>query len=116
MAVRDFAFDELPDADLIVDAVYKGGVAGNAGDDPLARLLPCGNQGGFRFKRAPSGEVAMVVLFTTLGHEDWPDSLDFERGLLTYYGDNRSPGRELHDTPRRGNQLLREFFAAAHSR
>lgn len=41
-------FDELAGADLVVDRIYKGGTAGNAGDDPLARLLPVGNQGGFR--------------------------------------------------------------------
>ena len=45
---------------------------------------------------------------------DWPDVLDVYTGSFTYYGDNRSPGRELHDTPRRGNLLLRRVFEWAH--
>lgn len=32
---------------LIVDAVYEGGRAGNAGDDPLHKLLGVSNQGDF---------------------------------------------------------------------
>lgn len=43
------AFAHLPDADLVVNAVYEGGNKGDASDDPLAKLLPVGNQGGFRF-------------------------------------------------------------------
>jgi hypothetical protein len=31
----------------------------------------------------------------------------------TYYGDNRSPGNELHRTRRGGNVLLRDAFGAA---
>ena len=45
---------------------------------------------------------------------DWPDVLDPQTGLLTYYGDNRTPGHELHDTRRGGNLLLRDAFDAAH--
>lgn len=37
-------FESLGNADLIVDAVYKGGTAGHAGDDPLSKLLRCGTQ------------------------------------------------------------------------
>jgi hypothetical protein len=36
-------------------------------------------------------------------------------GIFLYYGDNRSPGRELHDTPGRGNQLLSNVFEWAHA-
>ncbi|MGV9170438.1 MAG: hypothetical protein ACOC38_10925 [Promethearchaeia archaeon] len=42
---RRFGFDELEDADLVIDASYEGGTKGNFSDDPLAKLLPCGNQG-----------------------------------------------------------------------
>ena len=38
-------FPALPTADLIVDAIYEGGTAGNTGDHPLSRLLRVGNQG-----------------------------------------------------------------------
>jgi hypothetical protein len=101
-------------ADLVIDQVYLGGVAGHAGDDPLAVLLPVGNQGGFRYAGSPArGAVRLVVLYTSGVNEDWPDSLDPATGTFTYYGDNRAPGHELHDTPRRGNQILRSAFASA---
>ena len=34
---------------------------------------------------------------------------------MVYFGDNKSPGRALHDTQRRGNLLLRDLFASAHA-
>lgn len=105
------SFNHLSSADLVVDRVYDGGTVGNAGDDPLARLLPVGNQGGFRYKGSPRrGTVQLAVLYTTAAELDWPDSLDVQTGVFTYYGDNRSPGRELHDTQRGGNVLLRDVF------
>jgi hypothetical protein len=104
-----FSFEELADADLVIDAIYKGGHTGNVSDDPLARLLPVGNQGGFRYK-VVDGRVTLVVLYTTGGELDWPDRLDPELGELTYFGDNRHPGSELHDTSRGGNRLLRDHF------
>jgi hypothetical protein len=116
MLEKEFSFQELPTADLLVDAVYRGGVIGSAADDPLARLVPVGNQGGFRFygKRAIPG-CRLIVLFSTFTERDWPDHLDVETGEFTYYGDNRRPGHELHDTPRGGNLLLRACFGAIHS-
>lgn len=41
-------FDRLEGADLVIDRIYQGGRVGNAADDPLGKLLPVGNQGGFR--------------------------------------------------------------------
>lgn len=35
MNAKAVPFDELAEADLIVDAVYLGGAANNAADDPL---------------------------------------------------------------------------------
>lgn len=59
--------------------------------------------------------VRLTVLYTTAAEADWPDSLDPRTGLFTtYYGDNRSPGRELHDTQRSGNLLLRDIFERSH--
>jgi len=51
------SFDHLESADLTVEAVYLGGAQKNVGDDPLARLLPVGNQGGFRYKGVPLLEL-----------------------------------------------------------
>ena len=35
--------------------------------------------------------------------------------MFTYFGDNKKPGRELHDTPRFGNRLLRDLFESFHA-
>jgi hypothetical protein len=108
-------FEELAEADLVVDATYRGGTLGHSGDDPLGRLIPgAGNQGGFRAVRS-DGHVAMVVLYSSGENPDWPDLLDVFTGTLTYYGDNRNPGQELHHTTRRGNELLRRVFADIHA-
>ncbi|MFJ5225747.1 restriction endonuclease [Streptomyces sp. NPDC088400] len=110
------AFADLSTSDLVVDALYAGGSNGNSGDDPIAKLIPgVGNQGGFRHKGSPAkGTVRLSVLYTTGGAVDWPDHLDVQTGTFTYYGDNKTPGRDLHDTPRSGNQLLRDAFDASH--
>jgi len=105
---------DLATVDLLVDAVYEGGHSGNAGDDPLTRLIGVSNQGGFRYlgrMEAPR----LIVLTSSFDDPDWPDSIDRETGLVTYFGDNKKPGHELHDTPRFGNILLRNIFHALHS-
>lgn len=99
----------LSSTDLIVDFVYQGGRQGHAGDDPLVPLLGVSNQGGFRHL-GRRGRPKMVVLTTTMNEPDWPDRLDLETGVLTYYGDNRKPGQELHQTRRWGNEMLRDIF------
>jgi len=109
------SFDQLGGADLVVDRFYYGGRVGNSSDDPVARLLPVGNQGGFRYSGSlRGGTVRLVVLVSSGRDPDWPDVLDTQTGTFTYYGDNKSPGRDLHDTTRGGNVLLRDAFAACH--
>ena len=113
---REFSFLELPSADLVVDAIYRGGTTRNTGSDPLAQLLPVGNQGGFRTaggRRLPGCRLA--VIFSNLTEPNWPDALDLETGRFTYYGDNRRPGHQLHETPRGGNALLRASFDFLHA-
>lgn len=107
------SFADLATAELRVDAVYKGGQAGNAGDDPFPLLLNVSNMGGFRY-RGSLGALEMLVLTSTLSDPDWPDALDAETGVFTYYGDNKHPGRALHETPRHGNEILRQLFESAH--
>jgi hypothetical protein len=108
-------FTDLSTADLRVEAVYEGGTAGTLADDPLPRLLPCGNQGGFRYAGSRKDmALNMVVLYTSSADPDWPDALDRETGLFTYFGDNRQPGKELHDTSRGGNAILRWCFTQLH--
>lgn len=105
-------FDSLRSADLVVDDVYEGGQSNHLGAEPLARLLSVKASGGIRYLGS-ADRPSMVVLTTTGRSADWPDSLDAETGVFTYYGDNRRPGRELHNTPIRGNEVLRHLFQAA---
>lgn len=109
------SYDKLSESDLVVDQVYEGGTKGNAGDDPVCRVLPgIGNQSGFRAAgRGPNKRF--VVLFSMGDHPDWPDTIHLSSGRFTYYGDNRTPGKELHDTSKRGNVLLRDVFENLHS-
>jgi hypothetical protein len=102
--------NELSSSDLQVDAVYQGGRRGNTSDDPFPALLRTGNQGGFRYRGDLSGEIGLILLTSSQADPDWPDTLDRETGVFTYYGDNKKPGRALHDTPGRGNLLLRRIF------
>ncbi|MEI6755405.1 MAG: restriction endonuclease [bacterium] len=108
-----YEFDDLANAPLIIDAVYKS-KSTLFGDGPLGKLLPkIGNQGGFRCVRRQdrSGQLAYIVLYTTGTEIDWPDSLDVETGVWRYFGDNRTPGKSLHDTSAKGNLYLSEIFA-----
>ena len=106
----------LTNTDLIVDKVYGGSRKGNASDDPLPELLGVDNGAGFRHlgQRPKVATLNMLVLKTTFGNINWPDSVDRENGIFIYYGDRHSPG-ELHDTPRKGNAILRNLFDAAHN-
>lgn len=110
-------FSNLENADLQVDAIYEGGPGNSFQDEPLSKLLGVDNQGGFRVLGQKKGKVALrlLVLTTSMSDADWPDTLDPETGLFTYFGDNKKPGRELHETGRRGNEILREVFLDAHS-
>jgi len=108
-------FENLEGATLYVDALYKGGVAGNAGDDPISKLIGTGNQGGFRYVGPVDEGIKLCVLYSSLTELDWPDRLDPDTGRFIYYGDNRRPGHELHDTRRKGNEILRQAFNNYHS-
>lgn len=112
MTNREFAFEQLPTADLHVDAVYRGRRSANAGDDPLHKLLGVSLMGGFRYL-GNLDALKLVVLTTSLNDPDWPDVVDRETGTFTYFGDNKKPGRALHETPRFGNEILRRLFAMA---
>lgn len=108
-------FEKLTSSDLRVDEMYVGGRNGNSSDDPLPRLLKVDNQGGFRIRGKRRGDLELVALISTFDDPDWPDELDRETGIFTYFGDNKKPGRELHDTGRGGNLLLSRMFENASS-
>lgn len=106
-------FADLEGADLQVDALYRGGSAGNAGDDPLPRLVGTGNSGGFRTLGNPERGYSLCVLYSSMDEADWPDELDLENGRFTYFGDNRTPGHDLH--AKRGNRVLEMAFRSTHA-
>ena len=114
-AGKVFKFGDLATADLIVDAIYEGGNKGTSGDEPINKLVRGGNQGGFRYVGSPAkGNVRLVILYSTMTDMDWPDFLDEETGIFYYFGDNKRPGHELHDTVRKGNLLLKTLFDQIH--
>lgn len=106
-------FEELGSADLHVDATYRGRRSGNAGDDPLPNLLKVDSQGGFRRRGKVAGRLHLLVLMSSMNDPDWPDTLDPETGVFTYYGDNKKPGNALHETGRHGNFILQRIFTSA---
>ena len=113
------AFEELSEAALVVDTIYKGGKVNGKGSEVLSKLLPnCSNSCGFRkvMRKDGSGLPAYVVLYTSMQELAWPDYLDEETGVFRYYGDNRTPGRTILDTPRKGNQLLEFVFDCLNSK
>lgn len=111
--MKTVSCDQLATSDIFIDCLYQGGRKGNASDDPLHFLLPVSNQGGFRIV-GKKEQPKLIVLTTALDDPDWPDEMDKEVGIFTYYGDNKTPGHELHDTPRYGNLLLKYMFDRAY--
>jgi len=111
---RVIPFADLASADLIVDAIYESSADGQISGEPISKLLPgSGNMGGFRVS-GRGDRKNWVVLFTTGEDQDWPDSLDLNTGKFIYFGDNKTPGHELHDTRAGGNKVLRHAFARLH--
>jgi hypothetical protein len=113
--IKRFPFNKINTADLIVDAVYEGGGTGTIRDEALCKVLPgIGNLGGFR----ASGrclDKQFIVLYTSGKDMDWPDLIDSSTGQFIYYGDNKTPGHDLHDTRPGGNRILRRVFEHLHS-
>lgn len=109
-----FTGEQLSQVDMIVDAVYAGYKTERGGVvDPLVPLVGVSRQGGFRY-RGTRAYPTVLALTSNLAEPEWPDQLDETTGTFIYYGDNRHPGQLLHDTPRYGNQLLRQIFDWAH--
>ena len=107
--------DRLETSNLIVDAIYEGSHDGQLSGEPLSKLLRgIGNLGGFR-AAGRGKDKRFVVLYTSGEDKDWPDRIDLNTGQFVYYGDNKTPGHELHDTQRGGNLILRRVFELLHS-
>lgn len=111
----EYSGKDMLTADLVVDALYRGHKTEKGGmADPLVSLVGVSRQGGFRY-RGTQDRPTLLVLTSNLAEADWPDELDPTTGRFVYYGDNRHPGRQLHDTPRFGNQLLKDIFDRTHN-
>jgi hypothetical protein len=102
----------VPKSDLVVDAVYEG-FRGDLKYEPLKCIFGVQNMGGFRF-RGSGHDKRFLVLYSTGEEGDWPDVIDHNTGQFIYYGDNRSPGSELHQTQNKGNSVLRRIFDLVH--
>lgn len=113
--MRIIPYTELADADLVIDAVYEGQDGGQISGEALGAVLPgVGNMGGFR-TAGRLGSERYIALVTSGREPDWPDTLDPSTGEFVYYGDNRKPGHELHDTQKGGNKLLQLTFEQLHA-
>jgi len=102
-------FSELSTSNLIRGAIYKGGPLNNLSSEPISKLLPVGNQSGIRHA-GESDNPSLIVLYTTFVDDYWPDSIIGDK--IIYYGDNKKPGKEIHDLP--GNRILRSLFNNYH--
>ncbi len=115
--LRSISYESLGEADLVVDAVYQSDrqvSGGSIAGEPLSKLMSVGNLGGFRLRNGQCGTLFAVITSTGVEAE-WPDNLDPYSGIYTYFGDNRTPGAEMHKTKQRGNLLLKKAFELAHS-
>jgi len=102
-------FSRLGNLDLITGTVYEGGRAGNASDDPLAKILKGGNAGSFRYCGSVD-DLNYLIIIISADDPNWADSIDLNSGTITCFGDNRAPGRSLLDTPQNGNLILKMLF------
>ena len=96
-----------------IDAVYKANPnAKNLGGEVLSKLLPVGNQGGFRFVGSAT-EPLFIALFTSGEDVYWRDDFNSALGIFLYYGDQKQPGKGLTDTKFKGNLILEKIFERA---
>lgn len=104
-------FEKLQEANLIPNTIYKGGNKGNYSDEVLSKLMRCENSGGFRKKGSlKNSRLQYVVLYSTGKHNEWKDMLNIETGEFIYYGDQDKINKDIHDTPKKGNEILRRTF------
>jgi hypothetical protein len=100
---------------LYVDAIYKADPnKKNFSAEVLSKLLGVKTQGGFRYL-GKTESPKLVILFSTGEDIYWQDEIDNSLGIFLYYGDNKTPGNDLHKTNLHGNEILRYIFNLAAS-
>ena len=87
-SLKTILFDELPNADLFIDAVYEGSYDGQLGGEPLSKVVP-GGQPRSVFMNGRGDDKRYAVPFTTGEDKDWPDQIDLNTGQFVYFGDNK---------------------------
>lgn len=110
-------YDDLKNSDLIKGRIYRGG------STTLSDLFKIegfkksvGNASGFepalieKDGKTRGGEYAFVVLLDTGNKNEWPNKYDNTTKILTYYGDNKEPGNDIHNTKKGGNKFLFDVF------
>lgn len=115
--------------DLIPGKVYPAGTDSSShfANEPLSRLFRfgdglrgLGNQGGIRRSMvegrdgAPR-EEAFTVILDTGKQSEWRNEYDPTSGILVYYGDNQTPGKDFRDTKQRGNEAFLKYFDRAYA-
>lgn len=112
---------------LRVDQLYRNTNNWTSDDDEFNKFFRfadgkgINNVSGFRPKSLANSKItdiekcAFCVLITNFGESEWPDEINLETGLFTYYGDNRAPGNSIEATPVGGNRLLQSLFHKLHS-
>ena len=109
--IKEIPFKDLKSTDLYVDAMYKSGNEGGFQDEVIGKIFPVQNYGGFIISGSyVNDNLKYVILYSSMDNIDWPNNLDLRTGIFKYYGDNREPGRALHDTSKNGNNILRDTF------
>ena len=112
----EFDNTDMTSAELIIDEEYLSNGAPNSSGDVLSVLMKVGTLGGFRSRKTKDNSRYAYIVMESRGNSiDWIDVVDRENGTVMYYGDNRKPGKQLHDTPNNGNAILREVFAAVNN-
>ncbi|WP_393964442.1 HNH endonuclease [Exiguobacterium sp. S22-S28] len=113
--------------DLIPGKVYPAGTeSSHFANEPLSRLFRfgeglrgLGNQGGIRRamvegKAALGREEAFTILLDTGKQAEWQNHHDPASGILVYYGDNQTPGKDFRDTKQRGNETFLKHFGRSY--
>lgn len=109
--------EERKQWNLEIDAVYCADKALSktlAGEVLSKVFYGIGNAGGFRIS-GPISKPRYIVIYTSGDDIYWRDEVDNTLGGLLYYGDNRTPGKDLHNTKKGGNRILRDVFMMAAS-
>lgn len=111
MKILIVEFEKLKESNLICGAIYKGGDNNFAGE-VISKLMNCENSSGFRKKGdyTKKKELKYVILNSTGKHLEWKDSYNEETNEFLYYGDQDKPGKDICDTRKKGNEILKLVF------